>query len=47
MDVDLIKKTVEIYVYLSGDKLVQESGLNPRKHLEDKVIEQTRLFYHL
>lgn len=39
MDVDLIKKTVEIYVYLSGDKLVQESGLNPRKHLEDKVIE--------
>jgi cullin 1 len=47
VDVDLLKKTVDIYVYLSSDKLVQESGLNPKKHLEDKVIEQARQYYHL
>lgn len=45
MDVDLLKKTVDIYIYLSGDKLVQESQ-NCRKFLEDRIIEQTRQYYH-
>ena len=44
VDVDLLKKTVEIYLFLSNDKLVQES-LNCRKYLEDQVLKQTKQFY--
>lgn len=46
VDVDLLKKTVDIYIYLSGDKLSTESSiLNPRKHLEEQLIKSTRDFY--
>ncbi len=44
IDVDLMKKTVEIYLYLSGEKLMSDP-LNPRKFLEDRVLEQTRTYY--
>ena len=37
IDIDLVKKTVEIYVFLSNDKLAQDS-LNCRKHLEDSIV---------
>lgn len=39
-----MKKTIEIYLFLSGEKLVQES-LNCRKYLEDRIVEQARNFY--
>jgi cullin 1 len=38
IDVDLLKNTIDIYLFLSGEKLLQES-LNCRKHLEDRVVE--------
>jgi NAD-specific glutamate dehydrogenase len=47
VDVDLLKKTVDIFIYLSGDKLATESNLNPRKHLEEQFIKKTRDFYQL
>jgi cullin 1 len=47
VDVDLLKKTVDIFIYLSGDKLATESNLNPRKNLEEQVIKKTRDFYQL
>ena len=44
VDVDLLKKIVDIYLYLSTDKLSQDS-INCKKYLEDRILEQTRTFY--
>ena len=44
VDIDILKKTVDIYLFLSDDKLSQDT-LNCRKYLEDKIIEHTREFY--
>ena len=44
VDVDILKKTVDIYLYLSSDKLVQDTQ-NCRKFLEDRIVEQTRQYY--
>lgn len=40
VDVDLIKKVIDIYLFLSNDKYSQES-LNCKKFLEDELISQT------
>jgi len=42
--VDLLKKTIEIYLNLSNDKL-QQDNLNCIKNLEDRIIEQTKKYY--
>lgn len=44
VDVDLLKKTIEIYLNLSNDKL-QQDNLNCIKNLEDRIIEQTKNYY--
>jgi hypothetical protein len=44
VDVDLLKKTIEIYLNLSNDKL-QQDNLNCIKNLEDRIIEQTKKYY--
>jgi cullin 1 len=44
VDTDLLKKTVDIYIFLSSDKLLHEST-NCRKFLEDRIVEQTRQYY--
>ena len=44
VDVDLMKKTVEIYIFLSSEKLQQDQSL-PRVFLQDRILEQTRTFY--
>lgn len=41
IDVDLLKRVVEIFLFLSTDKLNQES-INCKQYLQDKLIEQTR-----
>lgn len=38
IDVDLLKKVVDIFLYLSTDRLTQES-LNCKKYLETKILE--------
>lgn len=44
INIDILKKTIDIFLFLSGEKLVQES-INCRKHLEDRVVAQTKAFY--
>jgi cullin 1 len=44
IDDDLLKKVVEIFLFLSQDNMLQDS-LNCRKQLEDKILEQTKSFY--
>ena len=44
VDVDLLKKTIEIYLSLSNDKFQQDS-LNCIKNLEDRIVEHTKNFY--
>ena len=46
MDIDLLKKVVEIFLFLSTDNLSHES-INFKKYLEDKILEQTRNFYRM
>ncbi|CDW78925.1 cullin-1-like isoform 1 [Stylonychia lemnae] len=46
VDVDLLKKTIEIYQFLSNEKLSQET-LNCQKYLEDKILQQTQQFYQM
>ena len=46
MDIDLLKKIVEVFLFLSTDKLSHES-MNFKKYLEDKILEQTRNFYRM
>jgi chromosome condensin MukBEF MukE localization factor len=46
IDVDLLKRVVEIFLFLSTDKLNQES-INCKQYLQDKLIEQTRQFYQI
>ena len=46
VDIDLLKKIVEIFLFLSTDKLSHES-INFKKYLEDKILEQTRNFYRI
>lgn len=38
VDVDLMKKTIEIYIFLSMEKLQQDSSL-PRVFLQDRILE--------
>jgi cullin 1 len=44
IDDGLLKKVVEIFLFLSQDNMLQDS-LNCKKQLEDKIIEQTKAFY--
>lgn len=46
IEVDLLKKVVEIFLFLSTDKLSHES-INCKKQLEDRILEQTRQFYRM
>lgn len=46
VDIDILKKTVEIFLFLSNDKLSQES-INCKKYLEERIIEQTKQFYQI
>lgn len=44
IQVDLLKKIIDMYLFLSAERLTNES-LSCKKYLEDKIIEQTRYFY--
>jgi Cullin family len=46
IEVDLLKKVVEMFLFLSTDKLSHES-INCKKYLEEKILEQTRNFYRI
>jgi len=44
IEVDLLKKIIDMYLFLSAEKLTKES-LSCKKYLEDKILEQTKYFY--
>ena len=44
VDGDLLKETIEIFLFLSTDNLNKESS-NSIKDLEKKIIERTQQFY--
>lgn len=46
IEVDLLKKVVDIFLFLSSERLTQES-LNCKKYLEDKILDQARNFYKM
>ena len=46
IEIDLLKKIVDIFLFLSAERLTQES-LNCKKYLEDKILEQARQFYQI
>lgn len=45
VQIDLLKKVVDIYLFLSNERLSHES-INCKKYLEDKIIQQTREYYY-
>lgn len=44
IDDDLVKKVIDIFLFLSSDNLIQDS-LNCKKYLEDRLLDQTRQYY--
>lgn len=46
VDVALLKRSVEIFLFLSTEKLNQES-INCKQFLQDRILEQTKQFYQL
>jgi cullin 1 len=44
VDVDLVKKVIDIFLYLSNDRLSADT-LNCKKYLEDELVQATRQFY--
>jgi cullin 3 len=44
IEVDLLQKIVQIFIFLSSEKLFHES-LNVKKHFEEKILSQTKEFY--
>jgi cullin 1 len=44
VDVDLIKKTIEIFLSLSNEKM-QQDNVNCIKTLEDRIIDHTKSYY--
>lgn len=47
IDEELLKDVVEVFLFLSQGDVMLQDNINSKRHLHERIIEQTRNFYHL